>query len=309
MPAVIKIAPQPTKKTVLGRGLGALIADARVPVTAGAAGAAQAQLAIADIRPDRANPRKDFDEAELEALAQSLKNQGMLQPVLVRRDGAGGYRLIAGERRWRAAQRAGLAEIPAVVREATDAEAYELALVENIQRADLNPIEEAEAYRRLIEERKLTQEQVADRVGKERSTVANALRLLSLPNEVKQLLIERDLDMGHARAILGLAKPQEMVAMAREAVTEGLSVRATEARVKVLRGERGPGGAARSDGRHAREAREVKASPEARRLVEDVQRRLGTKVRLTERGEGKGTLEIDYFSYEDLDRILAFIRR
>lgn len=298
MPGVIKVLPQQNRKPALGRGLGALIADARTPAPA-TSPSGVARIPIDQIHPDRGNPRKDFDEAALEELAASLRNQGVLQPVLVRRDGKGGYRLIAGERRWRAAQRAGLTEMPAVVREASDAEAYELALVENIQRADLNPLEEAEAYRRLIEERRLTQEQAADRVGKDRSTVANALRLLSLPNEVKQLLVERDLDMGHARAILGLSKPQEMVALARAVVTEKLSVRDTEARVKSARGLAVPG----------KKRATVKASPEAKKLVEDLQRRLGTKVRLVERGAGKGTLEIDFFSYEDLDRILGLIKR
>lgn len=295
MPSLIKMPTQPQRKPALGRGLKALLADARPP--ASSAGSGLTRLPIEQIHADRANPRKDFDEAALEELAVSLKNQGVLQPVLVRRDGRG-YRLIAGERRWRAAQRAGLSELPAIVREATDAEAYELALVENIQRADLNPLEEAEAFRRLIEERNLTQEQAADRVGKDRSTVANALRLLSLPNEVKQLLIERDLDMGHARAILGLAKAGDMVALARAVVTEKLTVRDTEARVKSVKGGSSP-----------KKRAQVRASPEARKLVEDLQRRLGTKVRLIERGGGKGNLEIEFFSFEDLDRIIGLIKR
>ncbi len=298
MPGVIKVVPPQNRKPALGKGLGALLEGARPPAAQASAGGV-ARLPVDQIHPDRANPRKDFDEAALEELAASLKNQGVLQPVLVRRDGRGGYRLIAGERRWRAAQRAGLAELPAVVREASDAEAYELALVENIQRSDLNPLEEAEAFRRLVEERRLTQEQVADRVGKDRSTVANALRLLSLPNEVKQLLVERDLDMGHARAILGLQKPHEMVSLARAVVSDKLTVRETESRVKEARGLSSP----------AKKRPVVKASPEAKRLVEDLQRRLGTKVRLVERGGGKGTLEVDFFSYEDLDRILGLIRR
>lgn len=294
MPSLIKMPAQP--KRALGRGMDALLA-AR-PAQA-AAGGGVAKLPIDSIQADRQNPRKDFDEAALEELAASLKHQGMLQPVLVRRDGHG-YRLIAGERRWRAAQRAGLTELPAIIREATDAEAYELALVENIQRADLNPLEEAEAYRRLIEERKLTQEQAADRVGKDRSTVANALRLLALPNEVKQLLIEGDLDMGHARAILGLPKGPEMVALARAVVTEKLTVRETEARVKASKGV----GTAR-----VKKRGQARSSPEARKLVEDLQRRLGTKVRLIERGGGKGSIEIDFFSFEDLDRIISSIKR
>ncbi|MGV3623948.1 MAG: ParB/RepB/Spo0J family partition protein [Archangium sp.] len=304
MPGVIKVLPQQNRKPALGRGLGALLADARQPTekTQAAAGAAAiggvTKLPIEQIHADRANPRRSFDDAQLEELAASLKQQGVLQPVLVRKDGKG-YRLIAGERRWRAAQRAGLTELPVIIKEATDAEAYELALVENIQRADLNPLEEAEAYRRLLDERKMTQEAVADRVGKDRSSVANSLRLLHLPNEVKQLLIEGDLDMGHARAILGLGSSKEMVLLARDVVTDKLTVRETEARVKGMR----PGGAS------GKKKQPAKGSPEAKKLIEDLQRRLGTKVRLLEKGNGKGTLEIEFFSYEDLDRLVALIRR
>lgn len=297
MPSVIKVASPQNRKPALGRGLGALLADARAPVEKGQASNVL-KLPIEQIHADRANPRRSFDEAALEELAQSIRQQGVLQPVLVRRDGRG-YRLIAGERRWRAAQRAGLTELPVVLREASDAEAYEMALVENIQRADLNPLEEAEAYRRLIEERRLTQEQAADRVGKDRSTVANALRLLSLPNEVKQLLVEGDLDMGHARAILGLQQPKDMVQVARAVVSDSLSVRDTEKLVKQAKGPEGL----------RKKKAPAKQSPAAVKLVEDLQRRLGTKVRLAERGGGKGTLEIDFFSYEDLERLVALIKR
>lgn len=300
MPGVIKVLPQHNRKSALGRGLGALLADARAPSEKGGQGGGPTRLPIDQIHADRANPRRSFDEAALEELAASLKHQGVLQPILVRKDGRG-YRIIAGERRWRAAQKAGLTELPVIVREASDAEAYELALVENIQRADLNPLEEAEAYRRLVEERKLTQEQVADRVGKDRSSVANSLRLLHLPNEVKQLVAEGDLDMGHARAILGLASSKDMVLLARDVVTDKLTVRETEARVKFARG----GGAVSVK----KKAAAKHGSPEAKKLVEDLQRRLGTKVHLVERGGGKGTLEVEFFSYEDLDRIVALIRR
>jgi ParB family chromosome partitioning protein len=300
MPSLIKVTPQ-HRKPALGRGLGALLADARAPVEKldRAQQGGVARVPIEQIHADRANPRRSFDAAQLEELAASLKQQGVLQPILVRKDGRG-FRIIAGERRWRAAKSAGLTELPVIIREASDAEAYELALVENIQRADLNPLEEAEAYRRLVEERKLTQEQVADRVGKDRSSVANALRLLHLPNEVKQLVAEGDLDMGHARALLGLLSSREMVVLARQIVSDKLTVRETEARVKAAKG-----GAPVAK----KKAAVARGSPEARKLVEDLQRRLGTKVRLVERAGGKGTLEVDFFSYEDLDRIVALIRR
>ena len=284
-----------TQRRSLGKGLSDLMRLTRDP-SAEPPRSGVAKIDIELIRPDDGQPRRKFDETALDELAQSIRNQGLLQPLLVRRDGKG-YRLIAGERRWRAAQRAGLSEVPVLVRDASDAEAFELALVENLQREDLSPLEEAEGYRRLLDERKWTQEQVAERVGKERSTVANALRLLALPPEVKQLLEADELDMGHARALLGVAKASEMVALARQVVAEKLSVRETEARVKA--GRAGSGKATKTA---------PKQSAEARRLVEDLQRRLGTKVRLSEKG-GKGTLEVDFFSYEDLDRIVGLIRK
>ncbi|MFZ5471491.1 MAG: ParB/RepB/Spo0J family partition protein [Myxococcota bacterium] len=285
---------QPEKKRVLGRGLSALLPQAATP--AGELAKGVTRLALEDIRRDGAQPRKSFDSKGLKELADSIRAQGLIQPVLVRRDSRG-YRLIAGERRWRASQLAGLKEIPAIVREATDAQAFELALVENLQRADLNPVEEAMGFRRLIEERQLSQEEVAQRVGKDRSTIANALRLLSLPEEVKGLLAQGRLDMGHARALLGLPRPSEMVALAREVVAQALSVRETERRVKEARPL-----AAKP------KRKEARPSPHARQLVEELQRRLGTKVRLLDKG-GKGTLEVDFFSYEDLDRIVGLIRR
>jgi|CXWL01.1.fsa_nt_gi ParB family chromosome partitioning protein len=298
MPGILKVVPPAERKRALGRGLGALIAEARGAPGQGEAGQGGAtKLPIDSIRPDSHQPRRSFDDDALDELAQSLKQQGVLQPVLVRKDGKG-YRLIAGERRWRAAQRAGLKEIPALVREATESEAFELALVENLQREDLSPLEEADGYRRLMEERRWTQEQVANRVGKERSTVANALRLLSLPEEVKRMLGEGDLDMGHCRALLGVAKPSDMVALAKAAVAQAWSVRETESHVKE---GRPPAKATKKSAN--------RASPEARRLIEDLQRKLGTRVHLKEKGAGKGVLGIEFFSYEDLDRIVALIRR
>ena len=297
MAGILKVVPQSERKRALGRGLGALIAEARHAPAATETAHGATLLAIDDIKPDSHQPRRDFDDDALDELAQSLKQQGVLQPVLVRKDGKH-YRLIAGERRWRAAQRAGLKEIPALVREATETEAFELALVENLQRQDLNPLEEADGYRRLMEERRWTQEQVANRVGKERSSVANALRLLALTDEVKRLLAEGALDMGHCRALLGVAKPSEMVTLAKAAVKEKWSVREIEAQVKDARP------VAKAGKKSA-----PRTSPEARRLIEDLQRKLGTRVHLKEKGAGKGVLGIEFFSYEDLDRIVALIRR
>ena len=278
-------------KRALGRGLSALIAQAQAP--AGEAGRGIQLVALSKLLRDGQQPRKYFDEAKLKELAASIKSQGVLQPLLVRREGER-FRLIAGERRWRAAQLAGLDEVPCLVREASDAEAFQMALVENLQRADLNPLEEAEGYRRLLEEYSLTQEQVSQRVGKERSTVANALRLLGLPEELKGLLRAGGLNMGQARALLGAASEAAMLAMARQAADGRLSVRDTE---KLVRARK-----------PVRKRPEPKASAQARQVVEELQRALGTKVRLTDRG-GRGTLEIDFFSYEDLDRLLHLLRK
>jgi ParB family chromosome partitioning protein len=293
------------QKRALGRGLSALIPQAASgPVPAGAVPVAGElpqkgnvlRLPIESIQRDGAQPRKVFDEAKLHELAESIKAQGLIQPVLVRKEGAG-YRIIAGERRWRAAQLAGLQELPVIVREATEVEAFELALVENLQRADLNPIEEAEGYKRLIEEFKLTQEQVSQRVGKDRSTVANALRLLGLPDDVKGMVAEGALSMGHARALLGVPRLPEMAALAQQVAARKLSVRDTEKLVQQQRATKKEGGKA------------PKASPQVKALTEELQRLLGTKVRLHEKGGGKGTLEVDFFSYDDLDRLLKLLRK
>src|SRR5262249_35461163 len=283
-------------KRALGRGLSALIPQASVPIQGELPPSAGiVRLPVERILRDPTQPRKTFDEAKLRELAESIKTQGVIQPVLVRRDGSG-YRLIAGERRWRAAQLAGLHEVPAVVRDVTPAEAFELALVENLQRTDLNPLEEAEGDRRLVQEFGLTQDQIGERVGRDRTSIANALRLLQLPHAVKDLLTSGSLGMGHARALLGMSSETELVKTAERIVREQLSVREAERIVRTAR----PSSAAPS--------RKPASSTAARAVVEDLQRRLGTKVRLEDRG-GKGTLEIDFFSYEDLERILALLRR
>jgi ParB family transcriptional regulator, chromosome partitioning protein len=283
-------------KRALGRGLSALIPQASVPVQGDLPSSAGiVRLPVEQVLRDPAQPRKTFDEAKLRELAESIRTQGVIQPILVRRDGSA-YRLIAGERRWRAAQLAGLHEVPAVVRDVTPAEAFELALVENLQRTDLNPLEEAEGYRRLIQEFGLTQDQVGERVGRDRTSIANALRLLQLPDAVKELLASGALGMGHARALLGMASGRDLVAAAERIVREKLSVRETERLVRTSRASA------------AAPSRKPASNAAARAVVEDLQRRLGTKVRLEDRG-GKGTLEIDFFSYEDLERILALLRR
>jgi ParB family chromosome partitioning protein len=291
------------QKRALGRGLSALIPQASsgastgpVPVSGELpAKSLVTRLAIESIVRDQKQPRRLFDEERLKELSESIKTQGVIQPILVRKDGSG-YRIIAGERRWRAAQLAGLKEIPALVREVTEGEAFELALVENLQRMDLNPIEEAEGYKRLVEEFQLTQEQVSQRVGKDRSSVANALRLLGLPDEVKAMVADGTLNMGHARALLGVPRIPEMTELATRVAQQKLSVRETERLVKQKKDAKA-------------ETKQTRAqSAQVKSIVEELQRALGTKVRLQDKG-GKGTVEIDFFSYEDLDRLLAIFRK
>jgi ParB family chromosome partitioning protein len=247
------------------------------------------------VHPSHEQPRHAFDEARLEELAQSIRSHGVIQPIVLRERPAsegGGYWLIAGERRWRAAQRAGLHEIPALVREATPAKAFEVALIENVQRDDLNPIEEAEAYRRLSDEHGLTQEQLAERVGKDRTSITNALRLLKLPLEVRALVSDGSLSMGHARALLGLEDPARIETMARKIVARALSVRATE---ELVRRERDPA--------PARDTAPKSAS--VRDLEERLTRSLGARVQVHDRGAKKGgRIEIVYANLDDLDRLL-----
>ncbi len=284
-------------KRALGRGLSALIPQAAAVPVSGDLPGSVLRLPIESICRGSNQPRKVFDEEKLHGLAESIRARGVIQPVLVRKDGTS-YQLIAGERRWRAAQLAGLHEVPAIVRGASDGEALELALIENLQRADLNPVEEAEGYRRLMQEFSLTQEQVSQRVGKDRSSVANALRLLGLPAEVKVMLASGALSMGHARALLGLAEPAQIVSLASKVAAQKLSVRDTERWVTRSRSAAHP----------QTSAREQRQSPHVRQAVEQLQRILGTKVRLIER-DGQGRLEIDFFSYADLDRLLTLFRK
>jgi len=283
------------RRPALGRGMAALLSNAASPPTAAAAapGRALLQLAIEAVERNPEQPRKRFDEAKLEELAASIRQHGVVEPILVRREG-NKYRIVAGERRWRAAQRAGLREVPAILREATDREAFELALVENLQRADLNAIEEAEAYEVLSSEHGLTQEQIAVRVGKDRSTVANALRLLKLPAEVRDAVSGGQLDMGHARALLGLEGADAVRKLAARAVREQLSVRALEALVRALVKPAGKG-------------KKAEETASTRDLVNRLQRRLGTRCRLAQKSATTGRLEIDYTSLEELDGILSRI--
>ena len=294
------------RRPALGRGLSALIPQAAdpppsmalPPPSAGTPSRAQVfNLAIEAIHRDEHQPRRYFDPLRLTELSQSIKQKGVIQPILVRKQNAdGGYKIIAGERRWRAAQLAGLQEIPAIVKEVSEPEAFELALIENLQREDLNPIEEAEGYKRLIDDHGLTQEIVAQRVGKDRSTVANALRLLQLPIEIKHSLIDGSLNMGHARALLGISDPAKMKDAALDVVHHKLSVRATEGLVRRLKGPSIPAGRTATS--------KPTQSPQVRDLTERLQRVLGTKCRLVDH-QGSGHLEVAFSSYQELDQIIA----
>src|SRR6266508_901037 len=280
----------------LGRGLEALLGPSRDEAEREGN---LVELPIKDIRPNPFQPRRDVDPAALEELVSSIKQAGLLQPVVVRANGGGGstYELIAGERRLRACQQLGWERIPAVQREADDRTLLTLALIENLQRDDLSPVDEARGYERLIAEFSLAQQDVADAVGRDRSTVANALRLLKLPAAVLALLHEGRLSVGHARALLGLEDARAATALAREAVDLGLSVRDIEDRV---RGGRAPV-------RRPRLKKGMGQAPEVRRIEDALRRRLGTDVRVTLRAKGKGQIHLNFYSNEDLARLLELI--
>jgi len=279
----------------LGRGLEALLGPTREEAEREGS---LTELAISDIRPNPFQPRQDVDPAALEELKTSIQQAGLLQPVVVRpRAGGDGYELIAGERRLRACQALGWARIPAVKRDVDDRTVLTLALIENLQRDDLSPVDEARGYERLIAEFNLAQQDVADAVGRDRSTVANALRLLKLPAAVLQMLHEGHLSVGHARALLALEDPRIATNLAREAVAQGLSVREIEDRV---RGGRAPE-------RRPRLKKGMGQAPEVRRVEDALRRRLGTDVRVSLRAKGKGQLHIAFYSNEDLARLLELI--
>jgi ParB family transcriptional regulator, chromosome partitioning protein len=279
----------PARRRGLGMGLSALLGGESVlPETEGTA---PRSVPVAFLKPSRFQPRRRFDEDELLALTDSIRAKGVIQPLLVRRasDGSASYEIVAGERRWRAAQAAGLHEVPVVLRELTDSDALEAALIENVQREDLTPLEEAEGYRRLLEDFGHTQEELAKVVGKSRSHVANTLRLLALPEPVRRLVTEGRLSAGHARALLGAADP---LSLAREVVARGLNVRQTEALAR--QGAAAP--ARRSGGSAARD-------PDIQALEQRLGERLGLQVKLRAKGQ-RGTLTIAYSSLDQLDGLL-----
>ena len=278
----------------LGRGLGALLGDEALESreTAGAV-----TLRLSEIEPNADQPRKRFDEEALFDLSESIKEHGVLQPVTVRRLASGRYGIIAGERRWRAARLAGLTRIPAVIFDADDRKATELALIENLQREDLNPLEEADGYRSLIDDYGLTQEEAAKRVGKSRPLVANMLRLLALSGGVREILSAGVISAGHARALLPVESPEKQLSLAKEIVAKGLSVRQTEALVKTLLRE------------PVEEPVEKTEPPNYLAETEErLSQTLGRKVKFIS-GKKKGRCEIEFYGLDDLDELIAILNR
>jgi ParB family chromosome partitioning protein len=279
------------KRPALGRGLSALIPDSPAPA---APPAADRSLEIDTdlLRPNKFQPRTHMDDERIEELSRSIRSHGIIQPIVVRKVDQG-YEIIAGERRWRAAQRAGLLKVPVVVRDIPENKLLAVALIENIQREDLNPIEEAIAYRRLSDEFHLTQEQIAEAVGKDRSSIANYVRLLRLPQEVRANVASDTLSMGHARALLALADENAMLRLARDIIARSLSVRETEALVKKA-------------GEPAEAKPEMPVDVHIRAAEEKLKLALGTRARIVRKGKG-GRIEIDFASEDELQRIYELL--
>jgi ParB family chromosome partitioning protein len=278
----------------LGRGLNALLGDPDLPEQ----NEGSVSLPISQVEPGLNQPRKRFDEEALSDLAESIRVHGIIQPLTVRRLASGYYQIIAGERRWRAAKAAGLREVPAVIIEADDRKVMELGLIENLQREDLNPAEEARGYRTLMEEYGLTQEQVARQMGKSRPAITNTLRLLALPDEVMKLVEENALSAGHARAILGAPTAALQKEAAARVVKEQLSVRQTEALIKSLQKEK----------KERPQTQGPDLSLYLGELEKDLAGRLGRKVKIAHKGK-KGRIELEYYSDQDLEALLALLRR
>jgi ParB family chromosome partitioning protein len=282
------------KKMALGKGLGALIPEVDTATSE------QKDFFFCDIdliRPNRFQPRIRFSEEDLQELTDSIKAQGILQPLLVRKD-ENGYELIAGERRLRAAKRAHLSQVPVVIKRVNDDKMLEMAIVENIQRENLNPIEEAEAYHRLITQLNLTQDQASARVGKSRSAVANFLRLRQLPEQIKDSITDGSLSMGHARAILGAEASAQQLEAWRSVMAKGLSVRQTEALVRNLKSEKKKPRVSRN------RTEEIYLSG----LAEDLSRHFGTKIMIKKTGQ-KGKVEIEFYSNDDLERLIQRLKK
>jgi ParB family transcriptional regulator, chromosome partitioning protein len=281
------------QRKALGRGLGALLGTSELDVEQ------LREIDIDQILPNSQQPRKNFDEESLEELADSIRQHGVVQPIVVRTLDDGFFQLIAGERRWRASQRAGLTRVPAVIRQAGEHDTLEIALIENLQRQDLNPLEEAQAYERLIVEFGMTQDEVAGRVGKNRATVANMLRLLKLPAEVQQWLRDNKLSTGHAKALLSLSQPDAILDAARKVIQGNLSVRHAEMLV---------GRIAKGETQNSESAAAEVVDPNVKAAIRALEQVVGTKVDIHESG-GKGKIEIHFYSFEEMNRLYEGLLR
>jgi ParB family chromosome partitioning protein len=273
----------------LGKGLGALITSNLIEE-----GEHVTDISVNEIRPNPYQPRKEFDPAAIEELSQSIKEHGIIQPLIVRKS-IKGYELVAGERRLRAAKEAGLKKVPVVVKEYSDQQLMEIALIENLQREDLNPLEEAEAYEKLIAHYSYTQEALAKKIGKSRPHVANMLRLLQLPQKIRRLVANSTLSMGHARALLPVEKEEVQLQLAQDVVKKGLSVRQLEELIKQL-----------NVSRETKKKKVAKKEPQLIEMEERLRTRFGTSVKI-KKGSKRGKIEIDFYSNEDLQRILDIL--
>lgn len=280
------------KRPALGKGIGALLNSATQE-----GGRKYFLCPIEELRPHSKQPRKTFNDEKMAELVASVREKGVIQPLVVRRL-SDHYQIIAGERRWRAAQKAGLHEVPVVIQDVSEDWAFEVALIENIQREDLNPIEEADAYRNLMEGFDLSQEDVARRVGKNRTTITNALRLLRLPDMIRDDVVASRLSMGHARALLSLEQDEDMIEAREQILQKKLSVRETEALVKKIKSFAGEVTRPKS--------KTPAADPELVHLAGELKRVLGTQVKVTAKGKG-GRIEISYYSSQDLDRLVELL--
>jgi ParB family transcriptional regulator, chromosome partitioning protein len=293
---------KPEARKALGKGLGALVPTK--PLTTPAALAAEVQpqreetaleVSIDLIEPNPLQARRIFTADRLEELAQSIRANGIIQPLVVRKAG-GKYQLVAGERRWRAAKIAGVTILPIIIREIPDERLLEITLIENIQREDLSPIETAAAFNRMAAELNLSAEQIGERTGKDRTTVVNFIRLLNLPEPIQQMINDKKLSAGHGRCILSITDPALQIQLAEHAAAQGLSVRQTERMSQKM-----------MEGRQPKKVEEVKEDPNVRAAIQEMERVLGTKVKIVEGTKGKGRIEIEYYSSDDLDRLYNLI--
>lgn len=289
-------------KKGLGKGLDALFGDGKAediisPVSTQKDGEYVENIKLVDIEPNKGQPRKDFDDESLEELAQSIKEHGVITPIIVKRADNGFYTIVAGERRWRASKKAGLKQIPAIVKDLSEIQTQEIALIENLQRQDLNPVEEALGYKKLMDDFSLTQEQIAQKMGKSRSSVANSLRILSLPDDVVKLLERGDITFGHAKVILSCDTAKQQSEIAMKIVSEDLSVRATEQLLKE---------------KPRKVKKEKKIDLNLKLAFNEIEKSmsssLGTNVKIADKGN-RGTIQIEYYSAEELERIVNILNK